>query len=251
MIKMQRIDLEKMFSNYRFYVGILGIAAGLCLNALEDVTNGGGRSGVENTLYGASRGGMFLLILMLSVIGGGFSYCEEQKNGNVRFVALRSGLKPYMTSKVIGAFVGGYLVTLLGQVVSIPGMMVTIFIEYNGNTAFFAGGAETINMIEAIIGLAFLGALMSVVGLTITTILPNFFVGMATPILVYYLWLSLDAWFGFPRYLTPDIYTVTQESVGIKGWWYALIYNMIFNCSVSYLLYNLCLRMTRRRVEND
>lgn len=252
MIKMLRIDLEKMFGNYRFYIAIAGIICGMCLYALDDVAKGVGRAGVEDAAFSAFNGSMFLLILMLSVVGGGFSFCEEQNKGNIRFITLRSGIKKYVTSKVSCAFIGGYLVTFFGQLFSIVGLMAIVYYKYHGTIKLFAGAYETVDMLQGIIGLSFLGAIMSVIGLTITTILPNYFVGMSTPILIYYLWTSLDAWFDFPPFLKPAyIYFETQKSVGISGWWYALIYNIVFNCLVSYFLYGICVTMVKRRVEND
>ncbi|MBD5555891.1 MAG: hypothetical protein HDQ95_11290 [Roseburia sp.] len=251
MIRMLTVDLEKMFGNYRFYVGVVGIALGNCLSAFEAVTNGGGRAGLEDVFLGVMGGSSFLLILMLCVIGGGFSFCEEQKNGNIRLTALRAGVKPYVVSKVISAFAGGYLVTLLGFLLSVFGMALLIRCEYHGEVRSFAGGEQTVWMVEYMVCISFLGALMSVVGLAVTTVLPNFFVGMAMPILIYYLWLSLDAWFAFPQFLTPRCYFVYENTLqwGSRVW--QLLYAFLFTCVLSWLLYGFCCRTIQRRLEND
>lgn len=248
MIRMLTVDLEKMFGNYRFYIGAAGIALGNCLSALESVTNGGGRAGLEDVFVGVTGGSSFLLILMLCIIGGGFSFCEEQKNGNMRMTALRAGVKPYVASKVISAFAGGYLVTLLGSLLSAFGVALLILCEYRGEVQIFAGGEQTAWLVEYTVCASFLGALMSVVGLAVTTVLPNYFVGMAMPILVYYLWLSLDAWFVFPRYLTPSCYFIYEDT---QQWGWQLLYAFLFTCVLSRLLYGFCRRMVQRRLEND
>lgn len=251
MLRMLRIDLEKMFGNYRFYVAVVGIALGLCLHALSDLMNGGGRSGAEELFTGVKGHGMTLLSFMLCVVGGALNFCEEQKNGNFRMAIQRSGLRSYVAAKIVSAMIGGFFVMVLGNLLSVGGMALMILVNYRGAFPAFVWGEQMAAVLLYTAGQGFLGALLSVVGLTVTTILPNYFVGMAAPILFYYLWQSLDAWFHFPDYwLDLGCYFIFYPQVW-KSWQWQLFYALFFTCACAALLALFCRRMIRRRLEND
>ena len=247
MIRVLRIDMEKTFGSYRFYVAVIGIAAGSWLHALENMTYGGGRSGAENLFLGVRGAGMSLLGFMLCVMGGAFTYCEEQRRGNCRMVILRTGLPKYVAAKVIGAMISGFLVMVLGKLLALAGMMVMVQVGFHGSIPVLAGGRELEETLFYIAGNGLLGALLSVVGLAVTTIQPNFFVGLAAPILFYYLWLSLDAWIGFPEYLSMDCYFQFIPEVW-RTWQWQFFYALVFTCVLSGGLGEVCRKMINRRL---
>lgn len=250
MLRMLWIDLKKMFGNYRFYVGTIGIAMGLMLNAAEELAYGGGKSGAENMFLGARGNGLVLLSFMLCIIGGALSFCDEQKNGNIRLLAVRSRIEPYVKAKVISAAVGGWLCMFLGLFLSVAGMALMILAAGKGQWIIFQGGKDLTEMFFLITANSFLGALLSVIGLAVTTILPNYFMGMSAPILIYYLWLNLDGWFGFSPYLDMSCYFYYDPKVW-STWYWQLVYAFLFTGAVSWMLYGICRYMIKRRLEND
>lgn len=151
----------------------------------------------------------FLPILAVLPFAG--SYIDDLRSKYARMFLIRSGLRPYLVSRVLVSYLAGGLVILLGAVMT-WGATALVFlpVEHRVRGLEPLGGEG----IGAECFLMFLnGGLWAVVGMAMSTIMESKYIAYTSPFIAYYLLVILveryfpGAWLLYPKnWLNPEVW---------------------------------------------
>lgn len=233
---MIKVEMEKLFCSRRFYLCILGLIVGMQLNALELLNYYGvyGYTNIHEVYLRGHSEGFCLLGFILCVAGGGISFCIEQKGQCVRYIILRGNARSYGIGKIVSAFLGGYLITFFGFALGELSLAITLYIKLGswiGITSCIPElGMDMVNLLAD----SFRGSLLSVIALLVSVFIPDLFITMTIPIVIYYAWLVITGWINIPAFL--DITVLYDCFVG----WSSISWSQ-FLSGISYpFLFTLC-----------
>lgn len=249
MIRNLQVDMKRLLLNRRFYYCVVGMAVALLVSGIAYVHNCSGITTLEECYDQATGGGFVILFYMLCVVGGGLDYCMDVKNHYMRYMVIRNGVRPYAVSKTITSVISGYVSMFLGQIMYCGMMFVYLMIQNKSVSGILSGGKDFEDMCWFILVFALLGSVLSVVGLFVTAFIPNVFVGMATPVLVYYVVIILSNRYCRNQYLMPScIYFSYYQLFGSGGrhFLYALLVTICF----TVILYTGIYHQMKRRGEH-
>lgn len=254
MIRMLRIEIEKLFCSKRFYLGIVGIILGLQLTAL-----GWLRYSMHETvgnLYRVSSGEAFsILSFVLCVVGGGISFCIEQKSHSTPYIVLRGNARNYAVGKVIAAFLGGYLTAFLGFWLGELSLSLTLYVQ-EGNWSGITSCLNQIGVdIFGILVMSLRYGIFSVTALLISVFIPDLFIVMVMPLVIYFAYLNIMGWFAgmMPRLLDMTYMVYGEYDVGEFTWnvfWGDLEKAVLFSLFVVYIMGCIIVKQMKRRVEH-
>lgn len=250
MRQMIKIEFQKLFGNVRFYYSIIGIMSGLLINTMEQLRFDH-YSAMDNIFAITSTSAVFLICFALCIVGGGFSFCIEQRNHCVRYAVLRCGVQAYSAAKVIVSFIGGYLTSFLGCLFGECGIGMILFFRYRDMSKVFLGWVGIWNNFCYIAVFSLLCGVLSVLALLVTVVMPDFFVAMSMPILIYYMWLNITGWIHMPPFLNVIIiYFVNYDTYNPKEFCKDFGYAVLFSLCVIYMLWIMIQKGMKWRVEN-
>lgn len=250
MMQMVKIEFEKLFGNVRFYASMSGIALGMLLDALETLRHSE-HAELDNLFSHAARGPFFLLSFMLCIVGGGFSFCIEQKNQCVRYEVLRCSIRAYSAAKVFVSFAGGYLVFFLGMLLGECSMGVALLCRFRSMSNIIANVPGLQDNLAYIVTYALLSGVFSVTALLVTVAIPDFFVAMSMPVLIYYMWLNISGWLRLPEFLDIRlIYNSYSSDFDFGRSCRHFSYAALFTMCLLYGMWLLIHRGMKRRAEN-
>lgn len=236
MINSLRIDLRYMIVSYRFLISCVGLAIVSFLSVSEEIiNNGSGSVYTYYTLYWYQP--FYILYLLFSVIPGAVSFCIDWNTKHFRSVLLRSNKRIYAFSKTSACFIAGFLTTFIGQGLFLLalGIKFPYFID-NGNST--SGGIYTTLMNEQNIGVYFLirillqamaAGFFAVFSLWLSTKITNYFVVLASPIILYYFIDNLFVALWLPTWFMPA--KISQGLVKGNG-----ILEIVLYCMCYFLL---------------
>lgn len=194
MINSLRTDLRYMLISCRFLLACVGLALVSLLSVAEEiVSNGAGSVYSYYTIYWYQP--FYILYLLFSVIPGAVSFCIDWNTKHFRFVLLRSNKKIYAFSKATACFVSGFLTTFIGQLLFLLALSIKFpgFID-NGMSAPGGIYAELMNEQDIwifffirVLLQAMAAGFFAVFSLWLSTKIINYFVVLASPIILYYL----------------------------------------------------------------
>lgn len=195
----------KAFCSRRFYFCILGLIAGMQLNALELMNYYYINSNIHEIYFRGRGEGFCLLGFILCVAGGGMSFCLEQKGQCVRYITLRGNVESYGIGKIVSAFVGGYLITFLGYALGELSLAITLYARQGSWVGITSCIPELEMDIIHLFVTSFRGSLLSVIALLVSVFIPDIFITMTIPIVIYFAWLAITGWINIPGFLDITI----------------------------------------------
>lgn len=254
MLKTFWTDCRKMFGDYHIYFCMLGIALIYTLVYSEALTaNPYGED--LNTAYGIIEGNNIVLVsFLISIVGGSFLYCAEEKHGYLHFEIQRIGVSNFTISKLITSFLGGFCTIILGTLVYLSNAILILYMK-NGhihNIWFTLAELESITwqcLFEAL-----RCGVLSAIGFLVTTYVTNYYIGMTVPILLYYAALQIEYWIsvlfeGFPMELFFS--KVYGAGIIIDGTERTeFIFAILYTACVFVVMYKMAKESIQRRLEH-
>ncbi|MDD6071475.1 MAG: hypothetical protein PUC12_11805 [Clostridiales bacterium] len=249
MLRTIQVDFKRLFLNRRYYYCIVGMAFALLVSGISYKKDRYGYATLEECFSEATFGGFVILFYMLCVVGGGLDYCMDVKNHYMRYMVIRNGIHSYAVSKTFVSAVSGYISMFLGQVL-FCGMMSVYLVFQSGTTEnLFSGGTEFESISWNILIFSLLGSALSVLGLFATAIVPNVFVGMTTPVLIYYIVITLtNKYWSNPVLMPSCIYFSYNKLFG--GERQQFLYALLVTICFIIILYRGIYRRMKRRGEH-
>lgn len=250
MRQMIKIEFQKLFENIRFYFSVTGISVGLLLSAL-DLMRFDKHSSVDNIFHMAATTAFLIICFVLCIVGGGFSFCVEQKNRCIRYEILRCNVRAYSGAKVITAFAGGYLSSFMGCLLGEIGMGLALMFRYK-NWSQVVTGYEGIQLnLVYILQFSLLCGVLSVLALLVTIFIPDYFVAMCAPVLLYFAWLNISGWLSLPACLDiTNIFYVHYNSFDIKQFFGDFTYALLITACLLYFMWLVINKGIKWRSEN-
>lgn len=248
---MIKIEFQKLFESFRFWVSILGIGFGLLISSLE-VMRYTPFSTIDG-LFDFVAGDMFFLIcFVLCIVGGGYGFCMEQKNHCVIYHILRDKVSHYTMAKTIVSFVGGFLVVFWGCIVGMVIMAGAIFLcgQYNGISLYDMNGIKM--NLAYIMGFSTKCGVMSVLAMLISVFLTDYFIVMAMPILLYYIILNITGWLALPVWLDITlIYSLRYNEFSFRVFLSDYGYALLFSIWLIWGMYKIMKKGIERKMEHE
>lgn len=252
-IRTIKVNLARIFQSPSFYICILAIALVNYSNFYSNMMLDGYTDMASSVIHMDS--GFSITNWVLCIVGGGLDYCKEVKNGYLYFNVARNGVKTYSIGKIIAAGIGGFVCACFGLLLHNLAAFFTIF-YHTGNfqKTIIKGTEQTAFSVVStlflmIFGISLFCALLSMFGLMVTTIVSDYFMGVAMPILAYHCYaiivnrknlpdfLNLSVVYYYPAYLSDNL---------IRSYLYALL----LTCCAGYIFYRLIVRNIGRRLEH-
>lgn len=252
MMRMIKVEIEKLFCGSRLYLGIAGILLGICLTSLSELPYNA-HSDVHDMYLGSHTEAFSLVCFILCVVGGGISFCMEQKSQSIRYIVLRGNTRNYAVSKILSAFLGGYLVTLVGMVLGEFFLTFPLYIQ-QGDWGVLTSHMDEIGLdiLETLI-MSFRYGLLSVTALLVSVYISDLFITMIMPLVLYYAYLNISGWFHFPLFL--DITWMIRASFDADSFTWNQFFGdikkaFLFSLFVVYVMGYVIVKKMKGRVEN-
>ena len=249
---MVKIEFQKLFESFYFWISILGIGIGLLLSSLE-VMRYTPFSTIDNLFQMISGDMFFLICFVLCIVGGGYGFCMEQKNHCVIYYVLRDRIAHYTMAKALVSFVGGFLVTFLGCIfglIIIAGALF-MFDQYNGAIISGINGLEV--SLAYIMGFSLLCGVLSVLAMLISVFIVDYFIVMTMPILLYYMILNITGWIPLPACLDiTQIYFIqfNNSDFVLEKFVYDIGYALLFSIWLVWGMYKIIKKGIEGKIEN-
>lgn len=244
------VNISRMIYNRKFYYCIVGMTATLYLSGLSYIKIYEQSADLDNCLAIVASSGFIILFYILCVIGGGLDFCEDYKTCYIKYISIRKGIPSYAKAKVISSALSGFLSMFFSLFLFEILMIITLWMYKGSLHGVFSGNINyTIQNQWDLLIFCLLGSLLSVVALLVTTFIPNVFVGTATPIILYYIILTLSNKYGTMGYFLPGCvyfgFSQLFES-RVKHFLYALCYT---GC-ILYFCLIIISKQIKRRMNN-
>lgn len=249
MVANLQVDIRKMLEGSRFYCCTVGMALSLLLNGtgyLKTHPNGGTLTDCFNTVV---DDGFILMFYLLCVVAGGLDFCVEYKNHYMKYNVIRGGVSSYARSKTLTAAFGGFISMFLAFLIYEIFMSAALTIRNGAERSIFSSTEALIENVWYVLIFCLLGMVLSVLAVFITTCIPNVFVGLMMPILIYYLVIAISTKHCNIWTLMPScIYFGYYKLFGSHPLHF--LYACLFSSCIIWLLYKGILWQLKRRMQN-
>ncbi len=250
------IDLGRSFGTLNFYVTLLSVCVIYYMGAWSEL---GTAKDILLLFKYSGEGSTFnMLMVMVCVLPYSTSFCSDWNSQNIRSCVIRTGCVKYCLSKVISCALSSGCAMMLGMVLFLISLLprLPLVSVRATNYEYFATRTlagefllqnQYIKYFLVYILLGFLtGALWSIVGLFISAYVPNKFVIICGPFIIYY-FLNLIS-YSFPIYLRLEkVYT---GKCILGGTWTSLFYAVFLFIVLSVTVSILFTRSVKRRLAN-
>ena len=250
-MRMMLIELRKTFGNVRIYLSAVCIAAAYLLGMITELQKYYYNYSIDTLLQNMFDHVYVLFLYMLGIVGGGFFYCMEEKNGCLSYVVHRTTVTRYAVAKTTASYLGGFVCTVLGDLFTVCAAIPVLWFRYHDWTLVFIGRGGPTDL-PGNAGLLILKALyvglLSSIAYLITTIYPNYFIGMVMPLLLHYAYIVLCNWVTPPCFL--DIRKIFDLVGGLFATLPQLFLYAVFYCiCVCSVICLISIRFIHRRLE--
>ncbi len=208
-----RQDVKRSFCNMGFAAGFLGLFALMCYNFVtESMTEEGFYYAIVNLL---AASGFTVFLPVFPVLGYASAFCGEYKSGYYRFILSRMSFRDYARVRIASVALSGgaivavpYLLCCLAAlslgVPEISESSLTLRVDVTTKMMGIAQryGPGAVVAAKVLLGFLF-GAAWALVGLAFAVWIPNWYVSLIAPFVLYG---SLSVLFGYsgPRILAPQ-----------------------------------------------
>lgn len=250
MVRMLRIDLRRMFGGYDIYVCMAGLGILYMVTYLQTEAEVPGSS-IVNAFHIVAESSEFLLLaFLLCIVGGSFLYCTDEKHGYMKFEIQRVGVGAFTISKLVTSLLGGFLTVIGGNSIFLAGMLIH---------QFFVIGTVTFEDPNIVLGWVWLFSalrcgVLSAIGFWVTTYVPNFYIAMTIPLLLYYGILQVETWFScffswFPsEFFFTNIYH--RSTGGFESELQKYLFALLYTACISVVMYRMAKKRIERRLEH-
>ena len=242
-------DLKKLFGDYLIYLSMIGLGFAYILGYLEMIQGQFYVGGIDQAMLFIESNEIVLIAFLLCIVGGGFLYCREVKHGYLKFEIQRTGVGKYTLSKLITSLAGGFLTAIAGMIISIIGIIGILWIKYADKTLIWSDWEAFEQMMWVWILKALLCGVLSAMGFLVTTFVSNYYIGLITPLILYYVILDLEIWIPIPPIL--QFSNVYNNIIGLEsGYVGYLIYALLYTSCLLTLFYMIAKVQIQRRLEH-
>lgn len=244
-------ELKKLFGDYHIYLCMIGLGLINSLVYLGSLSSGLYRFGYVPSYRSVSESSeIMLLAFLLCVAGGSFLYCAEEKYGYLNFEIQRIGVGRYTISKLLASLVGGFCTYIAANTIFMCGIILHQYLEL-GSISF-----ANENMTELFWMWMFSAlrcGVLSGIGFLVSTYVPNYYIAMTMPLLIYYGILQVEHWVsvffpGIPMgvYFSDVYFQGMIEGKDMQRFMFALLYT----ACVFVIIYRLAKGCIERRLEH-
>lgn len=244
-------DFKRCFTSVWFFVAIIGVGLSYFIGDFGDLGSEFSRLDVLGFLNISSAiGGFSELTILLGALPFAMSFCEDLSSNFIKFLVIRGNIFKYSLSKIITCISSSIASITLGRALlifilqfKIP-LVSTISANYEasveGTFGFLLTSGNYISyFLVDILFIAITCSIFAIIGLVITTYLPNKFLAITAPIISYFLLYQLAIGLALPSFLKIDkimkgIFIIGSPSVNIV---YVLLLGIIAYLIGSYVFY--------------
>lgn len=162
-----------------------------------------------------------LLICVVPIIPYASSLAEEYETNMIKYYTIRTGTAAYLINKMIVSFISGFVTMFLSQLLFLL-IFVKFFPLFHTPHTYYAyeqlmlNGEVMKGLIMFMSHMSLSGALMAVIAVFVSTIVPNKFAAVSVPVIVYF---TCSRIFNFgtnvPKFLLPSY--LIEGVVGIEN----------------------------------
>ena len=236
-------DLRRSIINPGFFVGIIFVLAVLMPAAVLDTPLNGSRSYLHGfgNVFHASAFSPFAAVF--PVLAYAAAYCEEHNSGYLKMILHRTGYAGFLRVRAVTVACSG------GMLIALPVTIVCLIVYIGGVPGLPTGSDSEIltgsKLIEAIIkygdryevggtivlGILF-GALWALVGFAFAVWIPNRYVSLLEPFILYdTLWLFIG-----DRSFNP-VFLLSGDDVGHGSYPLAVFFDLIYIAASISIIY--------------
>lgn len=241
-IRVLFVECRRAFASPRFFMAAALVCLTLFFGSWQDLSRGGGSVAYYYTV--AMSEPFYLLFILFCALPHATSFCTDWRSQFIKPYVARTSLPHYQHAKIVSCAASGFFVVLLGQSffigilsVFLPITLPEFLSAADANPVFMpllAQGHTVVYFAALLITRSLCGAVFSVLALFVSTILPNLFVVVATPMLLYYGTVNLAALLGLPPWLRLNRIYASQYDMGSPA--STFLYGVFFSCAITVLL---------------
>lgn len=200
-------------------------------------------------------GSLGLLFFVWGVLPHGTSYCADRGSGFLRQVGVRCPVRAYAAAKCCAAFLSSALTMLLAAVsyaavLSLFRPLDNEIILWDGGYRSWRPGHPLFYFAVAFTLLALGSGLFSVVGLWISSHIPNLYAVLAAPLLLYYAQQSIVNWLNLRNWPYLFFSSIYYHTPGFASPAVNFFYSSGYLLVLAALFAVLFIRRVERRWEN-
>lgn len=250
-----RIECKRSFTSSGFIIASVAVCFTLFLGAWQDIAYGEGS--VVYYYSVALTETFYILFILFCTLPHATSFCADWNSQFIKPYVIRASFPNYQLAKIAACAVSGASAVTLGQVLFIiillfffPVVPVGGLEDANANQIYIRlleEGHYAIYFGALILTISLCSGVFSVLALCISTVLPNLFVIVATPMLCYYALVNLADQLGMPSYLQLNKIYMARCNLGTPFTSFA--YVVAFSVIVTALLCVAFMFGSRRRFE--
>ncbi len=233
-----RMDFYRVGSSPYIYLCTLGIFILHFANAIGDSISAMTLDFKGVIFY--LDGGFSVVDWVLCVIGGGIGFCDEVKNGYLKYNVVRNKQSTYCISKIITAGISGFICSFMGLELFHGGYLLLCMGGQKNLSLTYSALLDTHAMI---FGMSLLCSVLSMLGLIFALIIQDAFVSMAIPVLFLYIYAYACTILKFPHCIHP---TFVFFYAGLYG----RIYSVFLVICIGILCYFIMNRKITRRLQH-
>lgn len=244
-------DLKKIFGDYHIYLCMIGLGGIFLLMYICTLSSEVYIGGVVNSYSTISEGSEILLLsFLLCIVGGSFLYCAEERHNYLNFEIQRVGVGKYTISKLITSLIGGFSTRFVANVIFLVGIMVHQWLVL-GKISFGEGGIAVVMWMSLFSSLRC--AVLSAIGFMVSTYVPNYYIAMIVPLLMYYTILQVEYWVSYFLPMLPESFFFSSIYMGgIIGERYGqeFVFAIMYTACIMVIMYKMAKRSIERRLEH-
>lgn len=240
-------DLKKLFGDSSIYLCMLGLGLLYILMYISSLSSQSYLFSIVN-VFGEVTGKEILFVsFLLSIVGGSFLYCAEEKHGYVILEVQRIGASTYTASKLLVSVLGGFCIVIAANFIFLAAICVHHFgilglMPYPGEDWSYLFWEWIVSALRC--------GMLSAFGFVVSTYVPNYFIAMVTPILIYETLLRVEDYIReFLPFVSSELFFTRRYFVGfIEGKAFGI--TLLYTVAVLILLYGIAKKFVERRLEH-
>lgn len=249
MVRIFCTELRKMFGSFHIYLCMVILGIIYILAYFGTLSSKHYIMGMTNSYAVISQGSEVMLVaFLLSVVGGSFLYCAEEKHSYFFFEIQRIGTSGYTAGKILTSVFGGFITYIAGSMIFIGGICLHRFWLY---------GTIVVEKAEFLVWVCVFSALrcgvLSAMGFLVSTFVENYYIAMTAPLLIYYAVLQLEYWVSvFLPQLPSSLFFSSIYMAGLTegGGWKEFILAFLYTACICLIMYGISKRSIERRLEH-
>jgi hypothetical protein len=249
MVRAIKEDFSKIFGDYRVYLCMFGLMIVCLLSYFEMIRGQNFYNDVENGFTNLLGNEIILFCFLICIVGGSFLYCIEERHGYLTYVIKSVGVKNYVIGKLLVATVSGFVIAFVGLILTMMAMSLFLMTVYQGSMISVITVAAFERIVWQIVLFAMLCGLLSAMGFLVTTFYANYYIGLTTPILIYYAILSIYNFVPIPVSLQISKVYLMVAFVE-SGFVYYFIYALLYTLCYLVIFYRIAVKQVQRRIEH-